>query len=379
LPTCDDTAWFYAKHQKELSRYFHVDPTPVESVYALLNKRRLAESCTKAGISVPATEGVDSVADIHRIASDAAFPLLIKPTTQVFFKSREKGEIVSTRNEFVRAYRTFASLDYGVPLASFDPSATRPIVQEFHSNAGDCIYNLSGYVDETGEVSAFRASTKVLQLRKIGTGVCFESAEVQEPLTEGVRELFRQVGYRGIFEIEFIRTGSDYLLIDANPRFYGEMAFEIERGMPLPLFAYFQALGDTDTVRSLARSSATSEGPRSPRAHSHRFAFQTMLRLQQFAGALSDADADAWRNWLTEAGDRCSDSVIDKHDVVPSVVDTALVLYGYLRYPTEILRTTVEHRLGKGTRRPRAVSGAPRSMRPPAPEHRTDRSAASQV
>jgi predicted ATP-grasp superfamily ATP-dependent carboligase len=345
LPSCDDSAWLFARHKDLLAEYFHLVPSPMEATYTLLNKRRLADACTAVGLPVPAARAVTSESDILQIALHASFPLLIKPVTQALFMSREKGEVVEHRSQFPERYRAFARHEYARSVRAHDPDVRWPLVQEFMPDAAEGIYTLTGYLDPRTGIRAVRASTKVLQARKLGVGVCFEEAAVDDELVEGVCRLFEHIRYAGIFELEFIRAGDRFLLIDANPRFYGEMEFEIARGMPLPLFAYHQALGDEAALRVLAKEAALPQ-PSSPRAHTHRVSFELLLWTQRMSGALSARQASVWREWVTRSGTNVSDSTMDQRDWKPLVVDTARIVYGQVRYPLEFLRMLVKHRLG---------------------------------
>ena len=52
------------------------------------------------------------------------------------------------------------------------------------------------------------------------------------PLAAAVARLCRGLGYFGAFEVEFLREGERRMVIDFNPRFYGQMAFDVKRGLP---------------------------------------------------------------------------------------------------------------------------------------------------
>ena len=62
-------------------------------------------------------------------------------------------------------------------------------------------------------------------------------------LAAGLERLVARVGFSGVFEAEFIDPQGQAVLIDFNPRFYNQMGFDIARGLPLPLLAYYDALG----------------------------------------------------------------------------------------------------------------------------------------
>jgi D-aspartate ligase len=346
LATCDDTAWLYARYASELSAYFHLDTLSLDALYPLLNKRKLAERCEALGIPLPVTRAVEHDRDLERIERDVRFPVLIKPSTQVLFKSREKGKVVTERASFADVYREFATSEFTGSLVAYDSSVVRPLVQEFHAHA-ECVYNLAGYMSPWGEIEAVRASVKVLQERKVSVGMCFEAAAVEPQLVAAVERLLRSVGYRGVFEIEFLREANTFLLIDANPRFYGEMAFDVRRGMRLPLLAYYQALGDETALRALVAESANTSAE-APDVHVHRVGLEMLLRVQRFAGAFSAEEAAKWRAWQIAAGAAASDAVFDRDDVLPALVDAVAAIYGQLRHPTDLFRTTLRQRLRHG-------------------------------
>ena len=79
----------------------------------------------------------------------------------------------------------------------------------------------------------------------------------------GLVRLFRAVGFHGVFDAEFIEDGGRHLLIDVNPRFYNHMAFEVDRGLPLPWLAYLGAVGDGEGLRA-AVASARGSRPAGP-------------------------------------------------------------------------------------------------------------------
>ena len=343
LPTCDDTAWLYARHRDELSRHFHVSGCSGDAVYGLLNKRQLMAACREVGIDTPGTRSPSSEAELERVASDARYPVLIKPTSQVLFESRHKGKVVGDRAELLATHRRFRELRYGDALLAYDASVSWPLVQEYFSTADRSIYNLSGYIGRDPADSVLRASRKVLQEREIGVGICFERAQVHAELVQAVRALFARLGYHGIFEIEFIPAHGRFYLIDANPRFYGELAFDVARNMPLPLIAYFDALGDMQAVRALI--AAATELPDAPRAHMYRVGFEMYLRTQRFSGALSVEQQRVWRDWQAAQG-ALSDAVHDGEDWVPSLIETAKRCYLQLRFPAELIQQTARHRFG---------------------------------
>jgi predicted ATP-grasp superfamily ATP-dependent carboligase len=183
-----------------------------------------------------------------------------------------------------------------------------------------------------------RASRKVLQRpRLLGVGLCFEEAEVSGPLAEQVRALCKHLGYYGVFEIEFIEDSGRFLLIDFNPRYYGQMGFDIARGLPLPLLTYQAALGRRETLRTAvdrARDAGTIDG----RAYCNRFELAFLLRAQRLACLMNLADASRWKAWLAAHAGKLTDAVVDPRDRKPWLAYVASEMLQYLLHPRSFFK-----------------------------------------
>ncbi|MCP3097519.1 carbamoyl-phosphate synthase [Myxococcus sp. K15C18031901] len=342
-PTSDELAWLVSVHAAELKRYFHLYDPGVAAVYGLLNKRKLFEAGQEVGLKLPRTWFPESEEDLEAISREARFPVLIKPTTQILYSTHRKGLPVAEPSQLVEEYRAFARDGYAPMLVKFDPAVARPMVQEFHPEAAQGIYSLSGFVDETGELFEVRGAMKVLQRpRRLGVGVCFESAPVRDDLAEGLQRLCKRLGYHGVFEVEFIQTKDDFLLIDFNPRYYGQMGFDIARGLPLPLLAYHAAVGDQLSLQREVEHARAWKGR--GEVFCNRIALEMLLNLQRLSGALPVEEARQWRRWLGQNREVAVDPLIDADDLMPTAVELAQILYGSARHPRAFVRMMVLNR-----------------------------------
>lgn len=333
LATSDDTAWLFSRHQAKLKDLFYIRQPSTEVVYGLLNKRQLHDHCNAAGVLVPRSWFPSNDAELEVCVREAAGAVLIKPCSQILFGSRNKGEFVENPNEIAAAFRHFSRLKHAPTLVATDKDASLPMVQEFYAEAERGIYNLTGYAGEDGEVWALRAGRKVLQRpRRIGVGLCFESASIDKRGAEAIERLVKRTGFFGVFEAEFIATKRDLLLIDFNPRFYNQMAFDEDRGLPLALLAYYTALGDNDAL-SRIRKGLRQQPSNAHRVFSHRVTLELQLAIQAFVGAGSRREAKAWREWCRRNREHASDAVLDADDLIPSLADTANHLRHYIRHP----------------------------------------------
>jgi predicted ATP-grasp superfamily ATP-dependent carboligase len=342
--TSDDTAWLFARHRDKLARVFKLGIPPLETIHTLLNKRLLLDRCLALGIDAPRAWFPESIVDVLDLAPHLPYPVIIKPVTQVLFDSRSKGVVVNEPSELLPQFQRFSQHAYAPAITAYDHTVTRPFLQEYFVEAAQGIYNLSGFIDRGGKSVAVRASTKVLQHpRHIGVGLCFEKAPIREDLVAKVTALCRSIDYHGVFEIEFIQTDGRFLLIDFNPRFYNQMAFDMERGLDMALLSYFTALGDDTRVNEVLRSS--HEEPRhAPRVHLHRLNFEIMLRAQRASGVLTGSEQDCWRAWYSLHGGRSTDAAYDPLDWWPAALDALRNVYGYLRHPRAFFRTIVMNR-----------------------------------
>ena len=344
-PTSDDLALLFARHRAVLGTWFHLYQPPQAGVLAALDKASLAAAALKVGVETPITYFVQNDSDLQRVARDARFPLLIKPRTQVMFRTQNKGVRVQRREELGDAYRSYMRANTYLPaLLAERPEIARPMLQEYHSEAEGNIRSVCGFVDETGDLFAARASRKVLQHpRRVGIGVCFEDAALDPGDARGIAGLCREIGYFGVFEAEFIRVGDRALLIDFNPRYYNQMAFEIARGLPLPLLAYAAAIGDRATLEGAVCEARATGGPHDA-VCCHRSVFWTSILLQRVFGQASADDVRTWRRWYAAHHEHIVDVAFDRDDVLPGLMDVALRLRPALRHPRAFFRATVLNR-----------------------------------
>ena len=337
-PTSDELAFLLSAHRELLSESFALYQPDLETMVRVLDKRRLIETAGAQGIKVPDTWFPETAADVERAAREAEGPLMIKPRTQIFLKNHRKGAVASRdprllREEYERFCREHR---YGELVARDRPELTRPMLQRYYPGAAEWIYSITGFCDAEGRCLPVLGAAKVLQFpRKIGVGLCFEAAPVEDALREKVARLMKALGYYGVFEIEFIRSGDRLLLIDMNPRFYNQLALDVARGLLLPRLAYAAALGRGDEVARLARETP-AEADRN--AFCNRLGLRMLVGAQRLFGTMTPAEAHRWQNWAREPGRSPVDSAGAEDDPVPMYVDAAAQIYGCLRHPRYFVR-----------------------------------------
>jgi predicted ATP-grasp superfamily ATP-dependent carboligase len=342
LATSDDVAWLYAQHRDELARRFHVAAPAADAVYALLNKWRMHAACAAVGLETPRTWLPRTDADVDAVARDATFPVLIKPQTQVLLSPHRKAAVVEHPAALRAAIRQFtSSVRHHETVRRHDPEVQRPMVQEFVPQTRDGVYSLSGFVGAGGELLVVQGTRKVLQRPLLtGIGLCFEDADVVPELARGIAALCRHVGYDGVFEAEFIDAGGRLLLIDFNPRFFGQMGFDVARGANLPHYAYLTAIGRAREAETLARAAARRlAAGREPRVYCNALQVGLYLPLLYAAGRIDGATVGRWTRWLVSNRRRATDAVLARGDLLPAAVDAVSSIAQQLQHPRSTWRT----------------------------------------
>jgi len=341
-PTSDDLAWLYSRHRDELTKRFILRHPPVEVTYGLLNKIRLRTAAEAVGLSMPRTWVPAGEADLEGISAAAHFPVVIKPQTQILFHPHAKGVPVWQPRDLQRAYAQFISATkYDSSVIAYDPSVCRVTVQEYFPSQAERIYGITGFIGPRAELFATRASHKILQQPKqLGVGLCFEEAEARPELISKIASLCTSVGYEGIFEAEFVEHGGSLLLIDFNPRFYGQMAFDIARGLPLPLLAYDAALGRWDRLSrriALASNCSVQRGL----IYCRSLELKLQLVTRQLCRRISREESERWWGWLRTHRGSTVDAVADANDRMPEWLEAFHHFARFARHPRSFVRQVV--------------------------------------
>ena len=336
----DDMAYLFAANARELEKRFLLYQTPVTSLARVLDKKLLHEACTSVGLDTPMTWFPTSEDDLDKLGREITFTILIKARTQVLRTTQTKGGVVESRGDLRAAYRSFVAEDRYLPGLEphFARDVTKPMLQRYFPKGAESVFSVTGFIDRSGEMFAARAAVKVFQrTRPVGLGLCFEAAPLDPALAAGVARLCREVGHFGVFEVEFVREGGRSMVIDFNPRFYGQMGFDTARGLPLAFLTWLGATGDEARLREGIADSVLADGA-GAQIYTHRFIFALLLLAQRLGGSMSGAERDHWRRWYTEHRHRAVDASADPSDPWPGVVHAAAELWPGVRALGRVLR-----------------------------------------
>jgi D-aspartate ligase len=264
------------------------------------------------------------------------YPILIKPRTQLYRRSNDKGIVVNSADELnTQCARLFKRELKDTNLLLGDANI---ILQRFVGGASQ-VHSVSGFIDRTGELFITRHSAKVFQRSQpVGVGVCFESQAPNPALSDSVRNLCRELGYFGIFEVEFLWFEGRWNVIDFNPRLFSQVGMDVERGSPLPLFAYLDAAGQADDLQSAVKQ-AQSDPDDVEVVFYDRFTFAALLIAQWLTSRISPWDRAYWRAWKRQKK-HVVDFAYDSADRWPGFVHAISEIYlGLMAFP-RFLRLT---------------------------------------
>lgn len=345
-PTSDDMAWRIAQSHEVLREHFLMYQPATEATLGLLDKKQLYAFAEACGVPYPRTWAPSSVSDVRDLGEtltrEAAFPMIVKPRTQAG-GPKGKGLVVESAQELMRAVDHFRQPGaYSEEFIRSAPAFIQwPLVQQFMPEASANTYSVSGFIDRSGKVQTARASTKVFQIPvRVGIGIAFEGRTVRRPQVLAIEALARASGYFGVFEVEFIHSSDGELyLMDFNPRYYGQMNFEVSRGMRLPSIAYAAAIGDDTALQQLvaqSEASLRSGDDATVERFCDQFMFRTLLRAQSLKGRIAPDTHRTWLQWM-ESGE-LSDFLTADDDPAPAKVDQTTRRRNWLRHPLSTYR-----------------------------------------
>jgi D-aspartate ligase len=331
-PTCDELAWLLARHREDLEPHYRMYSPDMRAVRSILDKRALYSAAVEVGIDVPQTWYPETETELDQILCHVP-ACLVKPRTQTFYKVHAKGELARCPSDLKRVWRAYRSAKFAPEVVADIQDASLPMVQEYIPIKGAGVFSVSGFVNRSGQLLITRGSRKLLQdPPSAGVGVCFDAVEPPAHLVDRITKLCRKLGYFGVFEVEFLQAGERHLLIDFNPRYFGQMAFDIARGMELPYLVHLCAIGDEEGARIEAAQAAAREASM-VRYYRHQVALEWRLATGSIFGAVSAEERRRWREWLKQGSASSVDAFLMQGDPVPAVVVAAATVWRAMRHP----------------------------------------------
>lgn len=230
LMPLDDTAIWLCDAAFEDSPVPVAGPTGKMAELAL-DKRVQLQVAARAGLNVPPTRCLESVQDLMELSN---LPVALKPAQPVTDRGGRLGRgtnyVCGNRAELDAAARAW---DGAEPL----------LVQPLLSGVGEGLFGLVG----PKGLLAVSAHRRIRMVNPAGSGssAC-SSAPVDDELAQAAGRMLSDVGWRGMFMLEFLRDGDGTAwFMELNGRPWGSMALARRLGLEYPAWALEQ-LGRED-------------------------------------------------------------------------------------------------------------------------------------
>jgi predicted ATP-grasp superfamily ATP-dependent carboligase len=189
---------------------------PREIVERAVDKGLLAGLAAKAGLKVPETRVV-AQADLDGIS----YPAVVKPVTS---SVRVDGAL---RLGWVRRIDSPAELRAALEWMPGDSLLVQPFLEGSLSAA--CGVFWEGRLLCVEHQVAWR-----IWPPDCGVSSYAETVPRDVELEQRIAKLLAEIGWSGIFELQFIRRPEGDYVIDLNTRFYGSLALAVRSGLNLP-------------------------------------------------------------------------------------------------------------------------------------------------
>lgn len=238
LPCSDQWALAVAGLPADLRERFPTSLPPSEAVEQFVDKHKFRLLAERLDLPRPRTLVINGPADLDLASDDDVAHGFLKPTESHLHNRRfgTKGFFIHSREQALRLIKqaTASGITY--------------LLQEWIPGGPSHTILIDGFVDRTGSISAMVARRRVRmdppKLANTCSDVTIPLEEVSQ-VVEPIRRLLTDVGYRGIFNVEFKLDARDgrYKVIEVNPRSFWLIGHIARAGLDLPWLSYLDAQG----------------------------------------------------------------------------------------------------------------------------------------
>jgi D-aspartate ligase len=179
----------------------------------LASKLGLHELCLRVGVATPATRPISSSDDLKATLADWTLPVVVKPNDPWNRLTRpvvDGSTVLSTAEDVDRMQAALDRWEGGSEV----------VVQEYLPDDHAEDWFAHGYCTASSDVAVLFTGRKFWSWPPRAGATAYARTESNKEVERLVREFCRQIGYSGIFDLDWRydqRTGT-YALLDFNPR-----------------------------------------------------------------------------------------------------------------------------------------------------------------
>jgi len=221
LPGTESALVVLSSNPTAVSDRIAVGAPPAAVVIAAFEKTKVVDLAERVGLRTPPSR-VATRDELRVQASELEYPVILKP-------SRSKLPTGAETMQYFRAQRieTAAQLRESLADAPHGPWVVQPYLA-----ANLCA--IGGVAWHGSLVCAVHQMAHRIWPPDVGYSSYAETVPANEQLEQSTRNLLNELQWSGVFQLQFLRTRSDFYFIDFNPRIYGSIGLAIAAGRNLP-------------------------------------------------------------------------------------------------------------------------------------------------
>lgn len=212
FPTADQYVEFLDQNREDLSKHFVLGIPQSDVIVLFGDKRNTYQFASKIGIPHPESWYPESLDDVEKIASEATFPLVVKPAVmysfhQMFgkkaFRCDDKESLIAKCEEIGKK----------IPLSSV-------IIQEFLAGGAENLYSFGAFAVD-GEPKAWVMANRIRQNpMDFGNSTTFAVTCQIPEMEESARKILKETHYTGLAEVEFMydEPTKSFKFLEVNTR-----------------------------------------------------------------------------------------------------------------------------------------------------------------
>lgn len=230
IPSIESTLAVLDEHRIDIEKLSPIASPSSEIINRALDKKKTYEIAQSAGVPIPKTAYVSSIAEGLEVCDRFGYPVALKPRGLKVYK-KIPGEL-----DFKVAYASSRKELLEI-LEKCSETGVYPIIQQFCEGIGICVSTL---VSD----GAIQAMFQYRRLRETpitgGVSVVRESMQLDPRLKGYVTDLLKAMDWYGIAMVEFKYNEKQdkYTLMEVNGRFQASTALALHAGVDLPYMVY---------------------------------------------------------------------------------------------------------------------------------------------
>lgn len=242
LAASDEAIELIAEHRQSLSEKFMLDLSNPTAQLCMLDKLCTYRAAQAAGVPTPKFWVADTREQIEQLEHELVFPLILKPILGHTFSRKFTGSYSVTYNldELLNAFDSLCC------------AGIRTFLVEMIPGPDDKLCSYYTYLDENGD-NLINFTKRIIRRYPMNMGgSTYHITDYVPDIQELALALFRQVGLRGVANVEFKMDERDgtLKLIECNARFTAADCLLVASGLNLPFFVYNRLTGHKQAVPS---------------------------------------------------------------------------------------------------------------------------------